>query len=61
MSTSVIGFSAFGFSDMALFGEMNAVWDAWIDPENPPTRACGQVPLAHPDFKVEIIIRAALD
>ena len=48
-------------SDMALFGEMNAVWDAWIDPDNPPTRACGQVPLAHPDFKVEIIVRAALD
>ena len=48
-------------NDMALFSEMNAVWDAWIDPENPPTRACGQVPLAHPDFKVEIIVRAALD
>jgi len=48
-------------SDMALFGAMNAVWDAWIDPANPPTRACGQVPLAHPDFKVEIIVRAAVD
>ena len=48
-------------SDMSLFGEMNAVWDNWIDPNNPPTRACGQVPLAHPDFKVEIIVRAALD
>ncbi len=48
-------------SDMALFNDMNAVWDAWIDPANPPTRACGQVPLAHPDFKVEIIVRAALD
>ena len=48
-------------SDMALFNEMNAVWDAWIDAANPPTRACGQVPLAHPDFKVEIIVRAALD
>ena len=48
-------------NDMALFSEMNAVWDTWIDPENPPTRACSQVPLAHPDFKVEIIVRAALD
>lgn len=48
-------------SDMTLFNEMNAVWDAWIDAANPPTRACGQVPLAHPDFKVEIIVRAALD
>ena len=48
-------------NDMAKFGEMNGVWDAWIDPSNPPTRACGQVPLAHPDFKVEIIVRAAVD
>ncbi|MDG1708776.1 MAG: RidA family protein, partial [Emcibacteraceae bacterium] len=24
------------------FSEMNVVWDAWIDPENPPTRACGE-------------------
>ena len=48
-------------NDMALFNEMNGVWDAWIDPANPPTRACGQVPLAHPDFKVEIIVRAAVD
>ena len=48
-------------SDMSLFNEMNSVWDNWIDPNNPPTRACGQVPLAHPDFKVEIIVRAALN
>ena len=48
-------------NEMAQFGEMNGVWDAWIDPSNPPTRACGQVPLAHPDFKVEIIVRAAVD
>ena len=48
-------------TDMAKFNDMNAVWDAWIDPGNPPTRACGQVQLAHPDWKVEIIVRAALD
>lgn len=46
-------------ADMADFGEMNAVWDAWIDPDNPPTRACGESKLATPDFKVEIIIVAA--
>ncbi|WP_319774412.1 RidA family protein [Breoghania sp.] len=41
------------------FAEMNAVWDAWVDPENPPTRACGESRLATPDYKVEIIIVAA--
>lgn len=46
-------------ADMADFAEMNAVWDAWIDPDNPPTRACGESKLATPDFKVEIIIVAA--
>ena len=25
-------------SDMALFNDMNAVWDAWIDPANRPPR-----------------------
>ena len=37
----------------------DAVWDAWIDPDDPPTRACGESKLATPDFKVEIIIVAA--
>jgi len=46
-------------ADMADFAEMNAVWDAWIDPANPPTRACGESKLATPDYKVEIIIVAA--
>ncbi len=46
-------------ADMADFAEMNAVYDAWIDPTNPPTRACGEAKLATPDYKVEIIIVAA--
>lgn len=46
-------------SDMSGFAEMNAVWDAWIDPANPPTRACGESKLATPDYKVEVIIIAA--
>ncbi len=46
-------------ADMALFNEMNAVWDAWIDPENPPARACGESKLATPDYLVEVIIVAA--
>src|SRR5258706_10795250 len=26
-------------TDVATFDEMNAVWEAWIDPANPPARA----------------------
>ena len=48
-------------ADMSDFAEMNEVWDAWIDPANPPARACGEARLAAPRYKVEIIITAAAD
>ena len=47
-------------SDMSTFGEMNAVWEGWIDPANPPARATSGAPLATPDYKVEFIVTAAL-
>ena len=48
-------------ADMGTFAEMNAVWDAWIDPVNPPARACVQSPaLAAPLFTVEIMVNAAV-
>ncbi|MEP2682073.1 MAG: RidA family protein [Sulfitobacter sp.] len=46
--------------DMANFQEMNAVYDAWIDPANPAARACGEAKLATPDYKVEFIVTAAV-
>lgn len=46
--------------DMADFANMNKVWDAWIDPENPPTRCCGQVLMADPDMRIEVVVSAAL-
>jgi len=46
-------------ANMGDFAEMNAVWDAWIDPANPPARACGEVRLAAPGYTVEIIVIAA--
>lgn len=46
-------------ADIADFDEMNAVWDAWVDPENPPARACGEARLASSDYRVEIIVTAA--
>jgi len=46
-------------ADIALFNEMNQVWDGWIDADNPPTRACVESKLAAPDFTVEIAVIAA--
>jgi enamine deaminase RidA (YjgF/YER057c/UK114 family) len=47
-------------ADMNTFGEMNAVWDAWVAQGHTPARATGEAKLATPDYKVEIIITAAL-
>lgn len=47
-------------ADMAAFQEMNAVWDAWVDGANPPARWTGEAKLATPDYKVEIIVTAAV-
>ena len=48
-------------SDMSTFAEMNSVWDAWVDPANPPARATGEAKLAASKYKVEMIVTAALD
>ncbi len=43
------------------FAEMNAVWDAWVDTNNPPARACVESPrLATNDFQVEVMVIAAV-
>ena len=47
-------------ADMRYFAEMNAVWDAWVDQDSPPARACGACDLGSPDMKVEIIVTAAV-
>lgn len=36
------------------FDRMNTVYDAWIDPANPPARACVEARLADPDLRVEM-------
>jgi len=46
-------------ADMSDFAEMNAVWDAWVDPGHAPARACGEAKLATPEYTVEIIVVAA--
>ena len=46
-------------ADMTDISEMNAVWDAWVPKGHAPARACGEVKLARPELKVEIIVTAA--
>lgn len=46
-------------TDMTKFADMNAVWNAWVDPENPPVRACVRADLARPEILVEIMVTAA--
>ncbi len=45
--------------DMALFRDMNSVWNEWVDPQNPPARACVKADLARPEVLVEIMVTAA--
>ena len=48
-------------TDMSLFAAHNEAWNAWVDPKNPPVRACLHSPaLWHPGMLVEIMATAAL-
>jgi enamine deaminase RidA (YjgF/YER057c/UK114 family) len=47
-------------ADMKDFAEMNSVWDKWVDSGNTPARATGEAKLAASEYKVEIIITAAI-
>ena len=46
-------------ASIATFDEMNAVWDAWVDPRNTPARATVEAKLAAPNYLVEIMVIAA--
>lgn len=47
-------------SKMEHFDPMNEIWEAWIDPENPPSRATGIIAPAGEGYDVEIIVTAAI-
>jgi enamine deaminase RidA (YjgF/YER057c/UK114 family) len=47
-------------ADIASFAEMNSVWDQWVPQGQTPARATGEAKLATPDYKVEVIVTAAL-
>lgn len=46
-------------SDINQFAQMNEVWDAWVDKENTPARACVESRLARSELLVEIQVIAA--
>jgi enamine deaminase RidA (YjgF/YER057c/UK114 family) len=47
-------------ADISTFGEMNAVWDAWVVPGQTPARATVEAALATPAYLVEIMVEAAV-
>jgi enamine deaminase RidA (YjgF/YER057c/UK114 family) len=47
-------------ADMGDFAGMNEVWDDWVAPGDAPPRATVQAKLAKPEWKIEIVVTAAL-
>jgi enamine deaminase RidA (YjgF/YER057c/UK114 family) len=47
-------------SDIRYFVAFNEVWDAWIVPGYPPTRACVEARMASPGVFCEVSVVAAL-
>jgi len=47
-------------ADMRLFEDHNSVWNQWVDPENPPVRACLTTEFWRPGILVEVMVIAAL-
>ena len=47
-------------ADLADFAAMNAVWEAWLSAGNAPPRATVQAKLAKPEWKVEMVVTAAV-
>lgn len=47
-------------ADISTFAQMNAEWDAWVPAGNTPARATLEAALATPDYKVEIVVTAAI-
>jgi enamine deaminase RidA (YjgF/YER057c/UK114 family) len=47
-------------ADIADFPAMNGVWDAWVAKGHTPPRATVQARLAKPEWKIEVVVTAAL-
>jgi enamine deaminase RidA (YjgF/YER057c/UK114 family) len=46
--------------DLADFPALNAVWEAWLPAGSAPPRATVQAQLAKPEWRVEMVVTAAL-
>lgn len=47
-------------ADMRLFEDHNCVWNEWVDPANPPVRACLTSEFWRPGMLVEVMVVAAM-
>jgi enamine deaminase RidA (YjgF/YER057c/UK114 family) len=47
-------------ADLADFAAMNKVWEAWVVDGHTPPRATVQAALAKPEWKIEIVMTAAV-
>ena len=47
-------------ADLADFAAMNAVWEAWVTAGHAPPRATVQAALARPQWKIEVVVTAAV-
>ena len=47
-------------ADLADFAAMNVAWEAWVVPGHTPPRATVQAALAKPQWKIEIVVTAAV-
>lgn len=48
-------------SDISEIGAMNEVWDAWVVPGHTPPRATVQALLANADYRIEVVVVAAVE
>ena len=47
-------------ADLGEFPAMNEIWDDWVSPGDAPPRATVQAKLAKPEWKIEMVVTAAL-
>ena len=45
---------------MSLFGQMNSVWDSWVENGFEPARTCVEASMANESILIEITVTAAL-
>lgn len=48
-------------TDIGEIGLMNQVWDAWVAPGHTPPRATVQALLANSDYRIEVVVVAAVE